>query len=188
MAYRNGTYIAFHANGSTDPTASDIKFYNLMKAWMNKTDDDFSFINSHDKTSAVRDGSKKATLRSRLVARMKNSKHLVLIIGKTTKYDTDWVPFEIEYAIDKCKLPLIIVYVSSIYDTGYAVRNPKALSHHWPNSLKQRIENGSVNAIHIPFKKASLIDAIGQFDLKNQPAGGGYGTYNEQANLSFGLK
>lgn len=59
MAYRNGTYIAFHANGTTDPTASDIKFYNLMKAWTNKTDDDFSFINSHEKTASVRDSSKK---------------------------------------------------------------------------------------------------------------------------------
>lgn len=188
MAYRNGTYIAFHANGMTDPTASDIKFYNLMKAWTNKTDDDFSFINSHDKTSAVRDGSKRETLRSRLVSRLNNSKHLVLIIGKTTKDDTDWVPFEIEHAIDKCKLPVIVVYASSIYDTDYAVREPDKLSHYWPESLKQRIENGSVNAIHIPYKKAPLIDAISQFDVKKQPLGGGYGIYSEEANLSFGLK
>lgn len=46
MAYRNGTYIAFHANGQTDPTASDIKYYNLIKAWTEREDDDFSLINS----------------------------------------------------------------------------------------------------------------------------------------------
>jgi len=28
MAYHNGTYVAFHAGGTTDPTASDIKYYN----------------------------------------------------------------------------------------------------------------------------------------------------------------
>lgn len=33
MAYRNGTYIAFHAEGKTDPTASDIKYYRMLKAW-----------------------------------------------------------------------------------------------------------------------------------------------------------
>lgn len=188
MAYRNGTYIAFHANGQTDPTASDIKFYNLMKAWTNKTDDDFSFINSHDKTASVRDGSKKSTLRTRLVQRLNNSKHLILIIGKTTKHDTDWVPFEIEHAIDKCRLPVIVVYSSSVFNTDYAVREPAKLSRYWPESLKQRIENGTVNAIHIPFKKAPLIDAISQFDIENQPHGGGYAIYNEKANSKFGLE
>ena len=33
MAYRNGTYIAFHAGGTNDPTASDIKNYRILKAW-----------------------------------------------------------------------------------------------------------------------------------------------------------
>ena len=42
MAYRNGTYIAFHANGTNVPIDSDIKYYNLMKAWTAKKDDDFS--------------------------------------------------------------------------------------------------------------------------------------------------
>jgi len=57
MTYRNGTYIAFHANSTTDPTASDIRYYNLIKAWSERSDDDFSFINSHEKTAAVRDSS-----------------------------------------------------------------------------------------------------------------------------------
>ena len=41
MAYRNGTYIAFHANGTNIPVESDIKYYNLIKAWTAKKDDDF---------------------------------------------------------------------------------------------------------------------------------------------------
>jgi len=93
MAYRNGTYIAFHANGMTDPTASDIKYYNLLKAWTQLGDDNFSFINSHDKTASVRDSSLRETLKTRLVTRLKNSKHILLIVGKTTIEDTDWVPF-----------------------------------------------------------------------------------------------
>lgn len=100
MAYRNGTYVAFHAQGTNLPGNSDMDYYNLMKAWSAKSDDDFSMINSHDKASSVRDTSKKATLRASLQERLRNSKNMVLIIGETTKLDTDWVPFEIEQAVD----------------------------------------------------------------------------------------
>ena len=33
---RTGTYVAFDGQGSTDPTESDIHYFNLLKAW-NKT-------------------------------------------------------------------------------------------------------------------------------------------------------
>ena len=48
MAYRSGTYIAFHADGETNPTVSDMKYYTLLKEWKVR-DDDFSFVNSHEK-------------------------------------------------------------------------------------------------------------------------------------------
>ena len=119
MAYRNGTYVAFHANGTNIPSKSDIDYYNLMKAWTAKTDDDFTMNNSHDKASAVRDSSKKATLRASLLERLKNSKNMVLIIGETTLLDDDWVPFEIEKAVDAYKIPIIAAY------TGLAIKTPK---------------------------------------------------------------
>lgn len=182
MAYRNGTYIAFHADGTNVPTDSDIKYYNLMKAWSAKTDDDFSMINSHDKTSAVRDSSLKTTLRNRLKERLNLSKQMVLIIGPTTKNDTDWVPFEIEYAIDNCKLPIIIAYTSYNY-----ILNPKLLSDLWPKALKERIENGTAKAIHIPFKKEPLMDAMSQFDLNNKPSTS-LNYYTKEAYKSFGIE
>ena len=75
MAYRNGTYVAFHAHGTNIPGGnSDIDYYNLMKAWTAKTDDEFTMNNSHDKVAAVRDSSKAATLRASLLERLKNSK------------------------------------------------------------------------------------------------------------------
>ena len=110
MAYRNGTYIAFHADGTNQPGKSDIDYYNLMKAWTARTDDDFTMINSHEKTSAVRDTSKRTTLRARLLERLRNSKNMVLIVGVTTKNDTDWVPLEIAQAIDTYQIPIIAAY------------------------------------------------------------------------------
>ena len=122
MAYRNGTYIAFHANSTSDPTASDIKYYNLLKAWKGTVD--FRFINSHEKAAAVRDSSKRTTLESSLKHRLLRSKNMVLILGPTTALDTDWVPFEIRYAIDECAIPLVVAY------TGYdRVQDPAALSY-----------------------------------------------------------
>src|SRR4030066_841382 len=110
MAYRNGTYVAFHAQGTNLPGKTNMDYYNLMKAWSAKTDDDFTMINSHDKASSVRDSSKKATLRASLQERLRNSKNMVLIIGETTRLDTDWVPFEIEQAVDTYQIPIIAVY------------------------------------------------------------------------------
>jgi len=164
MAYRNGTYVAFHAQGTNQPGKSDMDYYNLMKAWSAKSDDDFSMINSHDKAAAVRDTSKKATLRASLQERLRNSKNMVLIIGETTRLDTDWVPFEIEQAIDTYRIPIIAAY------TDYSpILEPPKFWPLWPNAFADRINNKSVRAIHIPFKKAPLLDAIGQFSHNNLP-------------------
>jgi hypothetical protein len=167
MAYRNGTYVAFHANGTNIPGQSDIDYYNLLKAWTAKTDDDFTMINSHDKVSAVRDSSKKATLRASLQERLRNSKNMILIIGETTRYDNDWVPFEIQQAIDVYKIPIIATYPGSDY-----ILEPKQLSGLWPNALATRINNQTAHVIHIPFKRAPIASAIDQFYINNQPNGG----------------
>lgn len=164
MPYRNGTYVAFHAEGTDVPTDSDMKYYNLLKAWTAKQDDDFSMINSHEKTASVRDSSTRETLRARLVTRLRNSKHLLLIIGDTTKLDTDWVPFEIEYAIDECEIPVIVAYTDYNY-----ILNPNSHEHEWPDVLKTRIRNGSARVIHVPFKKEPLTAAVDKYDSETKP-------------------
>lgn len=166
MTYRNGTYIAFHAGGTADPTASDIKYYRMLKAWHENDDIEFRFINSHEKVSAVRDSSARETLRRSLCERMNNSRNMVLIIGPTTRLDTDWVPFEITYAVDKCRIPIIATY------TGYnTVVNPMAAKPLWPAALTSRIENETARCIHIPFKQKVIDATIRRFDLSSPPPG-----------------
>lgn len=182
MAYRNGTYVAFHAAGTADPTASDIKYYNLLRAWRVREECDFSFINSHEKTAAVRDTSKRETLRRVLVERLCNSKNMILILGHATRFDDDWVPFEIAYAVDKCKIPIIAAY------PGYvAIKFPNQLSNTWPRALAMRIRSGTARVIHVPFTKAPLSDAATQFNHGNFPPGGGLGIYSDEAYRSFGV-
>lgn len=182
MAYRNGTYIAFHANGTKEPTESDIRYYNLLKAWHVRSDNDFYFINSHDKTGAVRDSSKRSTLQASLKERLRNSKNMLLIIGQTTKEDTDWVPFEIRYAIDDCAIPVIAAYPSYEY-----IMAPDQLSHLWPDALAVRIRNTKAHVIHVPFKQEPLKDAVSQFSHDHYPKGGGFGHYSRETYQSWGL-
>ena len=87
MAYQNGIYVAFHADGNNIPGGkSDIDYYNLMKAWESNKNHEFNMINSHEKTSAVRDSSKRATLKASLLERLRNSKNMVLIVGERRKF------------------------------------------------------------------------------------------------------
>lgn len=183
MAYRNGTYIAFHANGTNRPGQSDIDYYNMMKAWANKGDDDFTMVNSHEKAAAVRDSSSRTTLQNSLMDRLRNSKNMVLILGETTRFDTDWVPFEIEKAVDLYKLPIIVTYT----EWAKPIRSPASFSGYWPKALADRINGGIASAIHIPYKKSALLAAIEQFHPKNLPRNGGLGYYSDEAYKSFGI-
>ncbi len=179
MAYRNGTYVAFHARATSDPTASDMKYYNLLRAWHVRDDNDFKFVNSHEK-AGVTDSASKERLRNVLRDRLNNSKNMILILGTTTRFDTDWVPFEIEHAIDKCGLPIIAVYPDCQY-----IMAPWELSAYWPPELAARIQSGTVRAIHIPFRREPLVDAIG-FDLDNLPQFP-LTYYSREAYQSFGI-
>lgn len=184
LAYRNGTYVAFHADGTNIPGGkSDIDYYQLLCAWNANSAHQFRMVNSHEKASAVRDTSKKATLRASLLDRLRNSKNMLLIVGKTTRLDLDWVPFEIEKAVDSYKLPIIVAY--TMWDQP--IRNPKALSDYWPTALTTRIDAGSASAIHVPFKQAPICDAIGQFSPEKLPNGAGLGVYSDAAYLFWGI-
>jgi hypothetical protein len=183
MAYRNGTYVAFHANGQSDPSQSDMAFYRLLMAWNESKSIDFEFANSHDKASAVRGTSKATTLVASLQERLRNSKNLLLLIGRTTKYDNDWIPFEIGHAIQTYKLPIIASY-TEIENPIYA---PLQLRDWWPPTLAKGIDNNTAHVIHIPFKKAPILDAIGQFSHSNYPVYGGLGYYSSLAYRSFWL-
>jgi hypothetical protein len=183
VAYRNGTYVAFHAGDTTSPTDSDIRYFNLLKAWKVRSAGNFEFIDSHDKNQAVRDTSKHETLRRALVNRLLKSKNMILIITDTTKKDTDWVPYEIRYAVDQCEIPIIAAYPGM-----GAIKRPSALSSLWPQALATRISDGSAHVIHVPFEYAPLADAVGQFGPNKFPLGNGLGRYTDEAYTSWGLR
>jgi len=179
MAYRSGTYIAFDGLGQTDPSKSDFKYYATIQAWTKNKDIDFKYVDSHDKTYAVRDSSKKETLKSRIRERLANSKNTLVILSSDTRKSGSMLTYEIEESADNYKLPLIVTYVDY-----RIVVTPDQLSGYWPYSLSSRIGNSVVRAIHIPFIKGAILDAIGQFNLSNMPdTAKNY--YSERAHRNF---
>lgn len=186
MAYRSGTYVAFHADGTPDPTESDMRYYRLVEAWKNNDDLELSFVNSHDKASAVRDTSLRSTLENSLLERLRNSKNLLLIIGDTTKNDRDWIPFEISKAVDSYNLPIIAAYTNYryIFPEYYAPINFRPL---WPASLAARIDNNTARVIHIPFRKEPIAAAINQFGVNDQIPGTPLDYYIRDAYVGWDL-
>ncbi|NOT02163.1 MAG: hypothetical protein HOP29_16255 [Phycisphaerales bacterium] len=80
MANRTGTYVAFDGLGQTDPTKSDFRYYSTIQAWDANNKIDFSFVNSHEKTDAVRDTSKMVTLKGRIQERLRASKNVIVLL------------------------------------------------------------------------------------------------------------
>jgi hypothetical protein len=183
MANRTGSYIAFDGLGKTNPTESDFKYYATMQAWTAGKNIDFKFVNSHDKTAAVRDTSLRSTLESRIRERLAASKNCIVILSGDTRKTGSMLSYEIEKAVDFYKIPLICVYVG--YNT---ISAPKELSSRWPNSLTARINNGTANAIHVAFKKEILLTAINQFSVNGSSPSGSLVTYTKEAQARMNSK
>ena len=162
MAYRNGTYIAFDGQGTTNPTESDLKYLGLLRSWNQNEKYKLHFSDSHLKTYSVLDNSKRETLENRLMERMRDSKNMLLILSNSTNYDRGMLNFEIEKAVDLYKLPIIVAYTGCDY-----VLDSSTYASRWPKALEERIDNGTVKAIHIAFKEKAIMRAINQFSVRS---------------------
>lgn len=184
MAYRNATYIAFAADGQTNPAKSDLKYYNILRARKELEHTEFNFINAHEKVSAVKDSSKEETIKASLRKRIQTSKNMLLLVGQTTRHDTDFVPYEITYAANICKLPIIVCYTE--FKQRIVNTVPFNLKMLWPKMLSDNINQDKVKTIHIPFKESIIQTAINQFTVGNQPR---YSVtlYAENVYLQHGL-
>ncbi|MEL6830418.1 MAG: hypothetical protein AAFO63_09815 [Pseudomonadota bacterium] len=181
MANRTANYIAFDGLGETNPARSDFKYYTSIRGWAAGRATNFTYVDAHDKTYAVRDTSRRPTLESRIRQRLAVSKNVVVILSDQTRKSGSMLSYEIEQAVDKFDLPLICAY------TGYnRVFEPRELSHRWPNALTDRINEGTAKAIHIPFRKNPLLDALGQFTVHTGKLSGSVNFYNVAAHNEFG--
>lgn len=184
MAYRNGTYVAFAAEGCSDPTETDQKYYRLMSAWSANDNIEFTYTNSHDKAAACRDRSKEETIKRSLRERLNNSKNMILFVGDTTRLDTDFVPYEIGYAVETCQIPIIVCYVDETEPITDDV--PDRLKRLWPPKLKELVDSKAARTFHVPCKQAAIKAAIKRYDLSNLP-GWSVTLFSRQGYKDIGL-
>ena len=182
MAYRTGTYVAFDGLGETNPTKSDFRFYTTMKGWHGSRHINFKLTDSHEKTYSVRDTSSPETLKARINERLAASKQLVVILSPDTRKTGSMLSYEIKRAVDVYELPLICVYTG--YNGIWGLSD--TLTSRWPHSLRERINNGSVDAIHIPFKKEAIFDAIGRFYVNGESIGSSKSCYSKDYQIKMG--
>lgn len=181
MPNRTGTYFAFDGLGETNPSKSDFRYYATVQSWDASKASSFKFVNSHEKASSVRDTSKLATLKASIRQRLAASKNMVIICSSDTRKSGSLLSWEIEEAVDRYELPLIIAY------TGYdSILAPAQLSGLWPTTLEKRINNETASAIHIPFKQSALFNAIGRFTVSGEDIGSSLLYYSRETHKNWG--
>ncbi|EOJ6042199.1 TIR domain-containing protein [Cronobacter sakazakii] len=168
----NGNYCAFYVAEPFSESAlgahatKDFVYYNTLRMWKGN-DSGFPFINSHDTTYNVRDGSNwEQTLMPRLRLRLRNSKNIILFLSERT-VNSRAIREEIDYGINSLGLPVIVIYPD--YNTKESL-----LSN---NVLKQEIKNlwgkipvfrdsmHSVPTLHIPMNKELIRKTLADKDF-----------------------
>jgi len=143
-------YVAFHAAGTADPRVSDIRYYNLLKAWNASAHHPIQFIDSHRLDGSASE----SALRERLTTRLARSDLFLLIITARTRRDDDWVPWEVACAVDRFQLPIVCAYPEVHTD------RPRQLRRLWPRALAERVGTGVTRPLHLPFTLRALGPAI----------------------------
>lgn len=160
MVYRNGNYTAFYVAEPFNPCSlganatRDFQYYNTLRMWKG-ADTTFPFVDSHDKTYSVRDGSDwECTLKPRLRERLRNSKNIIFILSSITT-NSRALREEIDYGINDQGLPIIIIYPEystkeSLLTNGSLKQEVKNL---WGNLPMFRDSMGKVPTLHVPMNK-----------------------------------
>ena len=172
MTYRNGNYAAFYVTDPFHPSplganaTKDFCYYNTLRMWKG-ADASFPFIDSHDKTYSVRDGSDwEFTLKPRLRERIRNSKNIVFILSSTTT-NSCAVREEIDYGINNQGLPVIVIYPEydtkeSLLSNGVLKQSVKSL---WGNLPVFRDSMAKVPTLHVPMAKNLIKQALQDSDF-----------------------
>ena len=175
MGNKTGNYTAFYVsepfneNNLGAHSTKDFVYYNMLRAWKGK-DSLFPFVDSHNKNYNVRDGSDwEKTLKPRLRDRINHSKNIILFLSSETK-NSKALREEIDYGINTCGLPVIVVYPD--YSDKEDIINcssktiKQKIKNLWDNLPIFRDSMSEVPTIHIPNKKSLIEKALNNSDFR----------------------
>lgn len=168
MSNRTANYTVFYVSepfypSNLEPNIDrDFRYYNMLKAWK-ASDETFHFVDAHAKTYSVRDDSDwEKTLKPRLHERLNASKNIILFLSSITK-DSRALHEEIDYGINTCHLPVIVVYPdfsekSDVIDTDGQFK--RQVINLWDKLPIFRNNMNKVATLHIPLKKDLIKKAL----------------------------
>ena len=169
MSYRNGNYCAFYVsepfneNNLGANSTPDFLYYNLFRMWKAKDKATFSFVDSHNKTYNVRDGSDwEKTLKPRLHERLKNSKNIILFLSSTTK-ESKALREEIDYGVNILGLPIIIIYPEYSKREDLITSDMKFkvnIVNLWKKLPVLESAFSKVPTLHIPLNKKLIVESL----------------------------
>ena len=164
MTYRNATYAAFYVAEPFSPSGlgafatPDFCHYQMLRMWKAQ-DATFPFVNAHDKTYDVRDGSSwEGTLRPRLRERLRESKNIVLFLSLKTRASRALTE-EMEYGVGELGLPVIVVYPNGD-PIGRDGRVRGWARDLWNKLPAFRDNMDAVPTLHVPMEKGVLREAL----------------------------
>ncbi|WP_025885112.1 TIR domain-containing protein [Asaia prunellae] len=172
MTYRNANYTAFyvsepfHASALGAHATKDFQYYNTLKMWKGG-DTTFPFVDAHEKTYNVRDGSDwELTLKPRLRERIRESKNIILILSSFTK-NSSALREEIDYGINNQGLPIIVVYPEYSTKADLLINNElkTSVKNLWNNLPIFRDSMGKVPTLHVPMNKDVIIKSLKDSDF-----------------------
>lgn len=173
MSYRNANYSAFYVSEPFSESnlgaysTPDFIYYNMLRMWKGK-DNSFPFIDAHEKTYNVRDGSDwESTLKPRLHVRLDNSKNIILYLSSITS-NSRALREEMNYGMCKKGLPVIVIYPeydkkSDIVDSNGNFK--KHIIELWDRLPAFRDNMSSVATLHIPCVKDLITSALKDEDF-----------------------
>lgn len=154
MMEKRKIYSCFDANTDGNRiTDSDMKYYNLLKAWKENSRVEFDFVNVHDYfqiPQAVLDRDNENLIKEYLKKRLGMTEVFIVIVGEHTANLYKYVRWEIQEAIDR-RIPIIAVNISGTngVDDKYC-----------PPILRDKL------ALHVPFDYEKI-----KYAVENWPAG-----------------
>lgn len=175
MPHRIYNYSAFYVAEPFNPcnlganATPDFVYYNTLRAWKAR-ETSFPFLDAHNTTYSVRDGSNwETTLKPRLHQRLRYSKNIVLFLSSNTKYSRA-LKEEIDYGINQLGLPIIVIYPEYSEKIDIADSNgiKQSIKDLWEKLPVFRDNKQKVPTIHIPMKKELIKKALGDKDLAVQ--------------------
>ena len=177
MSNRTANYTAFYvaepfSTSNLGAYASpDFLYYNQLRSWKG-ADSAFPFIDAHEKTYNVRDGSEWETLKRRLHDRLNVSKNIVLFLSSNTK-NSRALREELDYGINVKGLPVIVIYPDYNDKTDIATSTgiQKQIKDLWDKLPVFRDNMSKVATLHVPYNKSLITSALKDADFKVQTMG-----------------